>query len=98
MIFGPILILLGVATGFIGAMMPLEAGWIAAGLPEFGGATFFIIFGIVAALAMTALSYFMSKKDAPSSWYLFITGILPGGLLFFGWRSVHKHLERRIEI
>lgn len=96
LIFGVLLTLLGAVIGAILSMMAYEAAWNAFGQPAMGGVTLFITFGVVAAFAMTAIGYFTSKQDGPPSWYLFITGALPGALLFFGWRLLRKHFAKDI--
>ena len=99
MIFGPILILAGAGVGYIFALMAFEGGWQASGHPELAGTSFLISLGLAFAalvtLALIVIGYFASKQKQPPVWYFVISGILPGILLFAGWRLFRAGLASR---
>jgi hypothetical protein len=99
MIFGPILILAGAGVEYLFAMMAFESVWRASGHPELAGTSFLISLGLtiaaLATLALIAIGYFASKQKQPPIWYFIISGILPGILLFAGWKLVRAGLASR---
>lgn len=50
----------------------------------------FVILAVLLAIGAVVVSFFASKGNTPQLWYVLITGIIPGFLLFGAWKVVRK--------
>ena len=58
-----------------------------------------VVMAAIAAGAFLLISYHASRKpDGCSTGYLFITGVLPGAILFHGWRAFRKGVRKIHEV
>ena len=95
---GSLLTLIGAGILYVFSLMGFESLWHLSGSLE-SQRTFFLIAGLVVATiataGLTAVGYFVTRRKAVPFWFLFITGIIPGFLLFQGWAAIHAGLAGR---
>jgi hypothetical protein len=48
----------------------------------------FVTGSVILAIAGLVVGFFASKQKTFPSWYLFITGVIPGALLLGGWKVI----------
>jgi hypothetical protein len=53
----------------------------------------FVAGSVILAIAGLVVGFFASKQKTFPSWYILITGVIPGLLLFGGWKIIHTNLQ-----
>jgi hypothetical protein len=60
-----------------------------------GNLVIVLIVAPIVAIGLTTVGFFVAKRATIPFWYVFITGIIPGFLLFQGWAAVHAALAAK---
>ncbi len=92
LVCGSLLILVGAGVLYLFSLMAFEGLWHMSGSLE-SQRTLYLYVGLVVAgivaIGLTVGGFFVARQRAIPFWYVFVTGIIPGFLLFQGWASIH---------